>query len=226
MLLIIIGISTICKRHVFHFHGLPLLCLGIFFIIPKVAEVFPSTFSCIDRVNFIAVYWPLLLIVGGIILILHIPVSNNWRLRRHYSRYNKRFGNGYGHGHGCFWGNNDFRRKENCSQEENFSKTSVFSNGRYVVDTEFTGGELQAIFGGIEFDLRKAHLPEGETSINIEVVFGGVSLFVPDNWLIEVKIESVLGGIDDARRIVETVDVSRKLIIKGSAVFGGVEIRN
>ena len=50
-----------------------------------------------------------------------------------------------------------------------------------VVDDEFKGGTVQAIFGGIELDLRKTHLPEGETMLHIEAIFGGVELFVPDS---------------------------------------------
>ncbi|MDR1886348.1 MAG: cell wall-active antibiotics response protein, partial [Prevotellaceae bacterium] len=79
---------------------------------------------------------------------------------------------------------------------------------------------------GIELDLRKAYLPEGDTLLNIEAIFGGISLFVPDNWLLDVQVESILGGIDDSRRITDVIDTSRRLIIKGSVVFGGVEIRN
>jgi predicted membrane protein len=234
MLLIVIGIVSIAKRQTFHFHGLSLVCVGIFFIIPKVAQVFPAVFSGIDAANFVAIYWPALLIAGGIIMVLRIfiPGTHNQRWHSHqrykycHTRFRERrerFGNG----------KNGWNNDENSENEEknswngDFSKSCIFGNGRYiVVDTEFKGGSLQAVFGGIELDLRKAYLPEGETVLNIEAIFGGVELFVPDSWLLEVKIESVLGGVDDSRRVSAVTDTSRKLIIKGSAVFGGVEIRN
>jgi predicted membrane protein len=213
MLLIVIGIISIIKRHAFHFHGLFMLCLGTFFIIPKVAKVFPNAFDGMDVDNFIAVYWPVLLIVSGIILLLYIPPC---RMNYHNSAcrerlYEKRKCQGAG---------------EKLCNEVNFSKTCIFGNVKYVVTDEFKGGLLQAIFGGIELDLRKAYLSEGETVLNIEAIFGGVELFVPDSWLVEVRMESVLGGIDDGRVTMNVDDSTRKLIIKGSAVFGGVEIRN
>jgi predicted membrane protein len=222
MLFIIIGIISIVKQQSLHFHGLLMLCLGIFFIIPKVAKVFPSVFCHVDTGNFVAVYWPVLLIIGGVILVLHIPISSHrhWCSRRHYRCGGKVRSS-------SFRNDGDSWKRENCNQGENFSKTCVFSSGRYIViDTEFRGGTLQAIFGGIELNLRKAYLPEGATVLNIEAIFGGISLLVPDNWHIEVTVESVLGGVDDNHMITEAVDSTRKLIIKGSAVFGGVEIRN
>jgi predicted membrane protein len=85
---------------------------------------------------------------------------------------------------------------------------------------------LKAVFGGIELDLRKAYLPEGDTYLNIEAVFGGISLFVPDNWLLEERVESVCGGVDDSRHFRTQTDTSRKLIINGSVVFSGIEIMN
>jgi predicted membrane protein len=230
MLFIVIGIVSMLKRQIFHFHGLSLVCVGIFFIIPKVAKVFPAAFSGIDADNFVAVYWPVLLIVGGIILILRIfrfnPESRRQRWQhqhRCYRRYHEQFREKYDH----FQNDETHCNEEQYGYDENFLKSCVFGNGKYIVtDTEFKGGSLQAVFGGIELDLRRAYLPEGETLLNVEAIFGGVELFVPDNWFLEVKIESVLGGIDDHRRILEVVDTSHKLIIKGSAVFGGVEIRN
>jgi predicted membrane protein len=221
MLLIVLGAMSIVKKQTFHFHGLALLCIGIFFIIPKLARVFPSTFHCINTDTFVSVYWPVLLIMCGLILVVHIPVSRRQRCRprRRCGWFNRQ--------HNAFWNEKETWNAENCNQDENFVRTCVFGNGRYiVVNPEFKGGTVQAIFGGIELDLRKTHLPVGETTLNIEAIFGGIELFVPDSWHIEIAIESVLGGVDDNRRISATVDSTRKLIVKGSAVFGGVEIKN
>jgi predicted membrane protein len=216
MLLIIIGICSIFKRRALHFHGILFICLGIFFIIPRVAKTFPSVFGDIDT-NFIKDYWPVLLIIGGIVFILHI-------LCKPSATYCNRSHSCYSHFHG---NHGRFRSEENYYSSGDFTKTSIFSSGRYiVVDTEFSGGTLNSVFGGIELDLRKAYLPEGDTVLNIEAVFGGITIFVPDSWLLEVKVESVLGGIDDERRMKEATDTSRKLILRGSVTFGGVEIKN
>jgi predicted membrane protein len=226
MLLIVTGIISMVKHRTFHFHGLAMFCIGVFFIIPKLARFFPSTFHCIDEGSFTSVYWPVLLIICGLIIVLHIPVSRRQRCysRRQFHRY---YDNRFNEKNSFFGDRKQSWDAENCSQEENFSRTCIFGSGRYtVVDVEFKGGTVQAIFSGIELDLRKTNLPEGETILNVEAIFGGIEVFVPDSWYIEVAIESVLGGIDDSRRTGGIVDSTRKLIIKGSAVFGGVEIKN
>ncbi|MDR2027222.1 MAG: cell wall-active antibiotics response protein [Prevotellaceae bacterium] len=220
MLLIVIGTVSIVKHGTFHFHGLSMLCLGIFFIIPRIATVFPSMFGGMDANNFVSVYWPVLLIVGGIILILYIPVSRRRNDHRQYAHCRRQFRSHWNHDH-----YRNAKNQENQARDENFSQACIFSNGRYVIDDEFKGGVLQAIFGGIELDLRKAHLPEGETVLNVEAIFGGIELIVPDSWFLDIKVESVLGGIDDRRRA-GSVDSTHKLIVKGSAVFGGIEIKN
>jgi predicted membrane protein len=223
MVLIVIGVYSVVKRRGFHFHGFIFFWLGIFFIIPKVARTFPSVFGDLDT-DFIRLYWPVLLIIVGIILIIHIMCKPS---SPHYRRTNGNYSH-FCHGH--FHGEQGyFQNKEKYSNIGDFSKTSIFGNGQYIViDTEFTGGTLNSVFGGIELDLRKAYLPEGDTFLNIEAVFGGVLIYIPDNWQLDVKLESVLGGVDDRHRfkVTDALDKSRKLIIKGSVVFGGVEIRN
>jgi len=212
MLLIVIGIIAFVKRRLFQ--GLLFLSVGIFFIIPRVANVFPNIFGF--NGNFIHIYWPVLLIVAGLILTLHwVCVPKNSYC--HHWHGNKPFE----------WHHRHVHPDDNCYQETDFSKASVFGNGKYiVVDTEFKGGTLKAVFGGIELDLRKAYLPEGDTYLNIEAVFGGISLFIPDTWLLEERVESVCGGVDDSRRFRSQIDTSRKLIINGSVVFSGIEIKN
>ncbi|MDR3245736.1 MAG: DUF5668 domain-containing protein, partial [Prevotellaceae bacterium] len=172
MLLIVIGIFSLVKRRIFQ--GFFLLCAGIFFIIPRVAKVFPDMFGEIG-VNFARVYWPVLLIVVGVALILHwICIPKN-PCCRHWHSHSTKKPNPDSH---FQWDNSRFEQDENRKGTD-FSKTSVFGNGKYiVVDTEFKGGTLKAVFGGIELDLRKAYLPEGDTYLNIEAVFGGISLFV------------------------------------------------
>jgi predicted membrane protein len=218
MFLIVIGVYSVVKRRGFHFHGFLFFWLGIFFIIPKVARTFPSVFGNLDT-DFVRIYWPVLLVIVGIILFIHIlcKPSPPCRSHRNYHFYHGDFHKKHGY----------FRNAEKYANTGDFSKTSIFGNGQYIViDTEFTGGTLNSVFGGIELDLRKAYLPEGETLLNIEAVFGGVLIFVPDDWQLDIRLESVLGGVDDKRRITGAIDKSRKLILKGSVVFSGVEIRN
>jgi predicted membrane protein len=223
MILIVFGIIVTVKRRTLHFPAIMSLSLGIFFIIPKIVDVFPFILGGeISGNDFTRDYWPALLIVGGIVILIHIlckpniPCCNR-RKKRVYTHFYSKFNENHRH----------FDEKESHEHEYDFTKTSVFGSGQYVVvDTEFTGGTLNSVCGSIELDLRKAYLPEGDTVLIVEAVMGSIAIFVPYNWLLDITVDSVLGGIEDERRIMEPPDTSRKLIIKGSVVMGAVEIKN
>jgi hypothetical protein len=108
-----------------------------------------------------------------------------------------------------------------------FSKNSVFGGGEHIVlEPEFKGGELNAVFGGMTLNLRHTNLPEGVTRLEVNAVFGGVTIIVPEDWMVETHLDSVFGGFEDKRLVKIPQDNGRKLIITGACVFGGGEIRN
>jgi hypothetical protein len=50
---------------------------------------------------------------------------------------------------------------------------------------------------------------------------------VPSDWKVQLKMTSILGGFNDKRTFIkESPDPSRILIIKGTAIFGGGEIKS
>jgi len=207
MLLIFLGVVNLLKRKLIP--GLVLVFVGSFFILPKI-------FLGLDA-NFIHVYWPLLLIAAGIIILLQRVVGPEWGFGGcnreqgyQYSRHN------HHHPHDK-WG----------PSADGFSKNSVFGSGEHIVlDPEFEGGELNAVFGGLSLDLRRTNLAVGETRLDVNAVFGGITIFVPSDWLVETHLDTVFGGFQDNRMVKEPLDPTRKLVITGSCVFGGGEIRN
>jgi predicted membrane protein len=94
-----------------------------------------------------------------------------------------------------------------------------------ILDPVFKGGMIETVFGGMELDLRRTSLPEGETYLYVKAVFGGVEIKAPEDWLIEIRSEAVLGGVTDDRIKSQNMDHTRKLIIVANAVFGGVTVR-
>jgi predicted membrane protein len=94
---------------------------------------------------------------------------------------------------------------------------------------EFRGGRLQAIFGGIELDLRDADMIETEAVIHTNAIFGGIELRVPETWFVAARGQGVFGGFSDSTRYSPPSDPEKPkktLIVLGTALFGGVEIRN
>ena len=96
---------------------------------------------------------------------------------------------------------------------------------RRVNSQEFKGGDVANILGGTKLDLLESRLAEGEWLLTVSTVLGGVEILVPRDWRIEVNPTSMLGGVDDHTRQ-NPGAAGGKLIIKASALLGGIEIKN
>ena len=88
-----------------------------------------------------------------------------------------------------------------------------------------------AIFGGIEIDLRQATIADEQAELTINALFGGCEIRVPDTWEIVAHGQGIFGGyVDSTKGNIPTEalgSMPRKiLILRGVAVFGGVEIKN
>ena len=88
---------------------------------------------------------------------------------------------------------------------------------------DFKGGELTAIMGGLEIDLREASL-KGDAVIDIFALMGGVEMRVPEDWLVIIEGFPFMGGFEDKTR--PPKESTKHLIIKGTAMMGGIEIKN
>ena len=96
---------------------------------------------------------------------------------------------------------------------------------RQVTSKAFVGGEATAVMGGVEIDLSRAEMAGETAEIEIFAMWGGVEISVPDHWQIEVRGMPLLGAFEDTTRP-RTGDASRRLIIRGMALMGGVEIKS
>ena len=90
---------------------------------------------------------------------------------------------------------------------------------------DFRGGELTAIMGGAELDLRDASIKEGEAVLDLFAFWGGAKIRVPEDWSISLQGIPILGGFEDKTRPPKS-DTGKRLVIKGYAIMGGAEITN
>lgn len=147
-------------------------------------------------------FWPVVLIgIGVLLLYKRIPR----RPSRHTGTHAPNFQTGDGY-----------------IQEEH-----IFSGGKQrIVHQEFKGGQINVVFGGSEIDLTQSTLGEGVNELEVNAIFGGVTIIVPADWKVQLKMTSIMGGFTDKRFYVkETGDPSRTLVIKGSTIFGGGELK-
>ncbi len=102
----------------------------------------------------------------------------------------------------------------------------VFSGiKRTVLSKTFKGGKISCVFGGAEIDLTKADI-QGSAVLDLHEVFGGITLTVPSNWTVKNDIEGVFHGVDDQRNNQVQPDADKLLILQGSAILAGVEIKS
>ena len=88
----------------------------------------------------------------------------------------------------------------------------------------FRGGDLTAIMGGCEVDLRRAAI-NGDATIEIFVMWGGVEIRVPEDWTVISRVNPVLGGFDDKTRPPQGL-ATHRLTVRGIALMGGIEVKN
>jgi predicted membrane protein len=104
---------------------------------------------------------------------------------------------------------------------------AVFGGSRRRVDSQdFKGGEAFAMFGGVELDLRSATIVQDEVVIDASALFGGVDLQVPENWNVSVEGHGIFGGYEDKTMHAMPESARPRVVITGSAVFGGVVVKN
>lgn len=111
---------------------------------------------------------------------------------------------------------NDAERKEYWA---------VFSGQKLDFQGEvFEGAQLDAVFGDLRCDLRGVKIKDGAL-IKVSGVFGGVTIFVPDDVEVEVASTAMFGGVSNQHEVRTKKGSQTTLYVDASAVFGGVEIK-
>lgn len=141
--------------------------------------------------------WPLLLILGGLAVIFKDKLISETQ-----------------------WGG-----VGEAAGQSDVCNVSAVMSGANVQNSSvnFRGGELTAVMGGIELDLRGAQLQDDAT-LNVFTMWGGISIKVPQDWTVMSQGVPLLGGIDD--KTVPPAITGKRLFIQGYAIMGGVEIKN
>ncbi len=119
--------------------------------------------------------------------------------------------------------------------ESNVSAVAILSGvERSVNSQDFRGGELTAIMGGCEIDMRQAFIRAEQAVVDVFAFWGGIEIRVPEDWIVVVHGFPLLGGFSDSTRFRRSDDFARsttdgsmkRLVIKGFVIMGGVEVKN
>ncbi len=211
MLLIVIGLFILVRSNFKNAGGFIMMLVGAAFLL---TDVIPS-------VNVHDFIWPgVLIIIGlGFILRPRVPVSRKkWEKWKDYK---------WEH-----YTQPEYVQPEPVPADVRDSSEFVEINAvfggvkKIVLSKNFRGGEINTFMGGAEINLQQADVKQPVT-LEVNNVFGGTKIIIPSNWDIKNEVTAVFGGVEDKRNInLPTPDVSKSLILRGTCVFGGIEIKN
>jgi predicted membrane protein len=106
---------------------------------------------------------------------------------------------------------------------------AIFGGFKRRLQTKaFRGGRVIAMFGGYQLDLRQCDIEGDQAILEATSVFGGGEIRVPENWNVLLEGTGIFGGYSDDRHVMD-IDLppnAKKLILRGVALFGGVEVKN
>jgi predicted membrane protein len=171
----------------------------------------------IARVRFWELFWPLLIVLVGVRLIMHTPGQLRVRHRLRAP------------------GEAATDPAAAATSEGTISIFSILgSDQRTSSDKPFRGGEVTSIVSGTQLDLRQAQIDPGtEPVLNIFIMMGGHELWVPQGWTIVIDVMPILGGVED-KRLPSVLNAAPgpgtgaapRLVLRGLVVLGGLTIKN
>jgi cell wall-active antibiotic response 4TMS protein YvqF len=90
---------------------------------------------------------------------------------------------------------------------------------------DFRGGSATAVMGRCEIDLRAADMTApNQPVLEVFAVWGGIEVRVPPDWSVVSQVDPILGGYDDSTQ--PPKEESKRFIIRGSVIMGGIEVTN
>ena len=205
MLFVLIGAINLFRNH--FILGIIIISAGIFFLLPKAKTIYPD----IINKQLASSYWlPICIIIAGVLIILSI-IFKSGRCKSQQKETCKK---------------EPYSARDNQNKDGKINYRFTFGGTEQVIlDPVFKGGNIDITFGGMELDLSRTSLPEGDTFLYVKATFGGIEITAPENWKIENHSDIFVGGFDDSRSKEIEKEKNRKLIIVSKCRFGGIAIQ-
>lgn len=117
-----------------------------------------------------------------------------------------------------------FGALDKTSDESVLNCTAVLGGyKRRITTPDFRGGEITAIMGGCDLDLRQSSI-NGEAVLNVFALCGGITVKVPVDWTVVLEGTPIMGGFEE--KTVPPSGADKRLIVRGYVLMGGLEVRN
>lgn len=152
----------------------------------------------------ISTYWPLLLVLVGVVGLFKVSGQGRHGCKKSFARNGERLDSGY------------------------VVSENTFGNAQQIVlDPLFKGADISNSFGGTLIDLRRTNLLPGDTVIDLNCAFGGIELYVPEDWTVVFELESAFSATHDKRYGTQRMtEGDSRLVVRGKLAFSRLEIKN
>jgi predicted membrane protein len=95
---------------------------------------------------------------------------------------------------------------------------------RSLSSSTFRGGSASAFMGGVDIDLSRSTMEGDRVVVNVFALMGGIVLRIPHDWAVVSNVTALLGGVEDKTR--PPSEPIGTLVLEGSAIMGGIEIKD
>jgi predicted membrane protein len=148
--------------------------------------------------SILGLVWPVVLVGVGLAVLLH---SRDGRVGRSYQA---------------------------TSDENDLDLSASFGGITHVSHApQFRHARLNASWGGIVLDLRRATLDPAGATVDASATCGGVEIRVPIGWRVQMSGSPVFGGYESEALQVDTLSPNApRLQVNVTAVCGGVSVKH
>lgn len=163
--------------------------------------------------------WPILLIAIGVMIAAGAifggrrnsnRATPEWRFQSHSTDDSERGGASSASGGAIIDGDAPVTKSEGVS----VSAPPIFQDGR---------AELSVVMGQAEVDFRDTRLAQKPSTLEVSVVMGQATIYVPSDWVVQIRASVTMGEAKDNRPQANS-DAPPDLIINGSLVMAGLTI--
>lgn len=89
---------------------------------------------------------------------------------------------------------------------------------------DYRGGSASAFMGSLTVDLSEADITSGPAVLHAHAMWGGVVIIVPERWEVIGDVTPFMAAFEMKTR--GTSDPSRTLIVRGGAMWAGIEVKS
>lgn len=243
LFLLLIGVAAILKQTVFDFPSWvmswPMILVGVgifiglkhgfrgpgWIILIGVGSIFLID-KIVPGVDVKPYSWPFIIICLGLFMIFGGSarrkwMRENWNWEEKFAEKRRKMGFHEPVTSGSQEQNNVY------DHEDFIDSTAILGSTKKVIFSKnFKGGDITNFMGGAEINCTQAEI-NGKVRLDITQVFGGTKLVVPAHWTIKSTVTSIFGGFEDKRAVSGiNPDPEKVLIIDGTSIFGGIEIKS